>query len=278
MKLIIENINELMDSSKLKQVYDSLKKGDEINITYDNAISKGLNKTLKVVKDKTKVGSKNVERITLVNVSNPTGMKYYFYNRDGRISFATGDMGAVVKNISEGSELTTENKATEYLEDIANFLESNQHHFAQFLKPKRLNTLVNDNKLIVRSGSGSFTLSVDGNKKVINTTGKPAYPESVSYTEILEYLKRKTAFKFMESMKVTEGDTEPQIITQLRDVIKSGYKSLKDPKSGRKLKVDTFSASAIVRVYDGLNDINKKKFSELGLIGMQNVAFKILNK
>lgn len=82
----------------------------------------------------------------------------------------------------------------------------------------------------------------------------------------------------MESMKVTEGDTEPQIITQLRDVMKSGYKSLKDPKSGRKLKVDTFSASAIVRVYDGLNDINKKKFSELGLIGMQNVAFKILNK
>lgn len=72
--------------------------------------------------------------------------------------------------------------------------------------------------------------------------------------------------------------TEPEIITQLRDVMKSGYKSLKDPKSGKKMKVDSYSASAIVKVYDALNQTNKDKFSKLGLIGMQNVAFKVLNK
>jgi hypothetical protein len=72
--------------------------------------------------------------------------------------------------------------------------------------------------------------------------------------------------------------TEPEIITQLRDVMKSGYKSIKDPKSGKKMKVDSYSASAIVKVYDALNQTNKDKFSTLGLLGMQNVAFKVLNK
>ena len=72
--------------------------------------------------------------------------------------------------------------------------------------------------------------------------------------------------------------TEPEIITQLRDVMKSGYKSIKDPKSGKSMRVDSFSASAIVNVYDALNQTNKDKFSTLGLVGMQNVAFKVLNK
>jgi hypothetical protein len=71
---------------------------------------------------------------------------------------------------------------------------------------------------------------------------------------------------------------EPEIITQLRDVMKTGYKNVNDPKSGKKIKVDSFSASAIVKVYDALNQTNKDKFSNMGLVGMQNVAFKVLNK
>ena len=81
--------------------------------------------------------------------------------------------------------------------------------------------------------------------------------------------------KFEEDKSVNESN-EPEIITQLRDVMKSGYKNIKDPKSGKNMKVDSFSASAIVKVYDALNDTNKQKFSSLGLIGMQNVAFKMI--
>jgi hypothetical protein len=115
MKTIVENINEAVDINKVKKIYDSLKKGDEITITYDTPISKGINKTFKVVKDKTKVGSGNVERIALVNVSNPTGMKYYFYNRDGRISFAAGDMAAIITNITESNKFSNETIVTEEL-------------------------------------------------------------------------------------------------------------------------------------------------------------------
>jgi len=80
--------------------------------------------------------------------------------------------------------------------------------------------------------------------------------------------------KLVETIK---ENTEPQIITQLRDVMKSGYKTLKDPKSGRKMKVDSYSASAIVKVYDVLKDPkNKEKFSSMGLLGMQSTAFKLI--
>lgn len=81
----------------------------------------------------------------------------------------------------------------------------------------------------------------------------------------------------MKLSKLLKENTEPQIITQLRDVMKSGYKTLKDPKSGKKMKVDSYSASAIVKVYDVLKDPkNKEKFSSMGLLGMQSTAFKLI--
>jgi hypothetical protein len=41
--------------------------------------------------------------------------------------------------------------------------------------------------------------------------------------------------------------------------------------------VDSYSASAIVKVYDALKDPkNKEKFSSMGLMGMQSMAFKLL--
>jgi hypothetical protein len=79
-----------------------------------------------------------------------------------------------------------------------------------------------------------------------------------------------------DDVELTES-TEPKIITQLRDVMKSGYKKLKDPKSGRTMTVDSYSASAIVKVYDALKDPkNKEKFSSMGLLGMQSTAFKLI--
>jgi ABC-type thiamine transport system substrate-binding protein len=71
-------------------------------------------------------------------------------------------------------------------------------------------------------------------------------------------------------------NVEPKIITQLRDVMNSGYKKLKDPTSGKVMMVDSYTASAIVKVYDALNNTNKENFSMNGLLGMQNIAFKLL--
>jgi hypothetical protein len=92
--------------------------------------------------------------------------------------------------------------------------------------------------------------------------------------DIKKAMKIISRYKGIE--EVIKENTEPEIITQLRDVMKSGYKTLKDPKSGKKMKVDSYSASAIVKVYDAINQTNKDKFSQLGLLGMQSTAFKLI--
>ena len=72
---------------------------------------------------------------------------------------------------------------------------------------------------------------------------------------------------------------EPKIISDLRDVMKSGYKSVKDPVSGKKMKVDSYSASAVIAVYDALRKPDvKAKFASQPLPKMVNVAFKVAKK
>jgi hypothetical protein len=77
--------------------------------------------------------------------------------------------------------------------------------------------------------------------------------------------------------KLTEN-TEPTIITQLKDIVKHNQnKVLVDPKSGKKIRVDLYSASAITKVYDAFKQqSNKDKFVSSGILGMQSIAFKLL--
>ena len=78
---------------------------------------------------------------------------------------------------------------------------------------------------------------------------------------------------------VVNEEKEPKIITQLRDVVKNGYKTLKDPKTGKNMKVDSYSASAITQVYDAIkNPSTQDKFVKSGLLGMQSVSFKAIRK
>jgi translation elongation factor P/translation initiation factor 5A len=114
--------------------------------------------------------------------------------------------------------------------------------------------------------------------EVISSTDKSAKVKSSKGGVVDIYSTNNYELKenSMKLSKFLKENTEPEIITQLRDVMKSGYKTLKDPKSGKKMKVDSYSASAIVKVYDAINQTNKDKFSKLGLLGMQNVAFKLM--
>lgn len=83
--------------------------------------------------------------------------------------------------------------------------------------------------------------------------------------------QKKIIKMFSESVNEAE---EPEIITQLR---KGGYQTLKDPQTGKKVKIDNYSSSAIVAVYDALKkDKVKEKFVNLPLLKMANVAFKAM--
>jgi hypothetical protein len=235
-----------ISQSQLKPIYDKLSKGDVVEITYDSSMSRGITKRFKVIKGKTTVGKLRVERITLVNVDKPTSVKYYLYNRNNMITFAHGDMGASIVNIQK--ENINEGKLS--FEDL-----------------KKGQVLLNK----FRSGRKYTILDVNPKFATIKNlkTGNVMQIYSLNNYELKE--------NSMKLSKLLNENTEPQIITQLRDVMKSGYKTLKDPKSGKKMKVDSYSASAIVNVYDALKDPkNKEKFSSMGLLGMQSTAFKLI--
>ena len=84
---------------------------------------------------------------------------------------------------------------------------------------------------------------------------------------------------WMDESVIKEG-TEPEIISQLKNIVaKKQNQKLKDPKSGKMMRVDLYSASAVTQVYDALKQQkNKDKFVGLGLVGMVNMAFKLLKK
>ena len=87
-------------------------------------------------------------------------------------------------------------------------------------------------------------------------------------------VQKKIIKMFSEAVNET---TEPEIITQLRDIVKNQqYKMIKDPKTGKSLRVDMQTANVILKVYDALGTQNKEKFFNSGLVGMQSTAFKLM--
>lgn len=90
---------------------------------------------------------------------------------------------------------------------------------------------------------------------------------------ILQRLVESELSKFIaESKVIKETDKEPKVITDLRDVIENGYKRMLDPKTKKRMVVDSYTANAIVKVYELLNDEQKQKYVTLGLLKMQSIA------
>jgi len=101
----------------LLNIYNGLKKGDTIKLKFDNSARKaeGFGK-YRVSKGKTILGKRKVERIALVNILNPKGVKYYMYQSNDKITFAVGDMGAVIVDAIEDKENLTEGATIQDLE------------------------------------------------------------------------------------------------------------------------------------------------------------------
>ena len=96
----------------------------------------------------------------------------------------------------------------------------------------------------------------------------------------LKYLTNVLRVMHQDIRESVNEEKEPQIISQLRDIVKNKqHQSLKDPKSGKKMKVDLYSANLITQVYDAIkSQSTKEKFLSGGLLGMQNMAFKVTKR
>ena len=101
-----EELDELkMNDPKLVRKFDKLKKGDTVKLKTSSTISKGTDFVDYVVKAKNTVNKGRVEKITLVTKGNEKAVKKFLYKRDGKVTFAIGDMGASIDDIKEEVEL-----------------------------------------------------------------------------------------------------------------------------------------------------------------------------
>ena len=120
------SINELkMNDPKLIKVFDKLKAKDTVKIKSSSTISQGKDFIEYQVKTKNTLRN-GVEKITLMLKGNPTGKNRFLYKKDGKVTFAIGDLGASIDDIKEmaykpGSFKDTrpQEKAAKALADLA---------------------------------------------------------------------------------------------------------------------------------------------------------------
>lgn len=74
-----------------------------------------------------------------------------------------------------------------------------------------------------------------------------------------------------------EESNEPEIISIARRIVKNQqFEKVKDPVSGKRMALDMFSASAIVKVYEKLSDKNKAHMVKQPLPKMVDIVFKLI--
>jgi hypothetical protein len=87
----------------------------------------------------------------------------------------------------------------------------------------------------------------------------------------------KNTRKQLDKEALTSPDTEPDVITALKDIVKNHQaQKIRDGKNGKTVTVDVQSANAVVHIYNGLGTSNRIKYVNGGLISMVNMAWKIL--
>ena len=103
-----------MNDPKLNKVFDKLKPNDTIQLKVSSGISKGKDFQPYTVRAKNTLRN-GVEKITMILQGNPTGVKRFLYKKDGKVTFAIGDMAASIDDIKEEviHELVIEEVATE---------------------------------------------------------------------------------------------------------------------------------------------------------------------
>jgi len=75
-------------------------------------------------------------------------------------------------------------------------------------------------------------------------------------------------------MEIKRNSTEPEIIQQLRELLKENQKEIKDPKNSELILMNSYSAACIITVYDKISKSAKAKLLKLPLNEIMNCTSK----
>ena len=104
--LEISQLGEAVDQKDMLRIFNDLDKGDTIKVKFKSVMASATKNFVELVvtSGRRTVGKAKVERIILKSKKNPGGVKYYLYRRGDNVSFAMGDMAAIIDEIDESYE------------------------------------------------------------------------------------------------------------------------------------------------------------------------------
>lgn len=83
---------------ELARTFDRLKPGQTARLTTASSVHSTATINVKVGR-RSRSKKYNVEKIPLINLRNPNGVRYFLYKRGGDVTLAHGDMAATLVNI-----------------------------------------------------------------------------------------------------------------------------------------------------------------------------------
>lgn len=126
----LDELSELkMNDPKLLKVFNKLKPKATVKIKHSSTLEKGKDFIEYTVKSKNTLRN-GVEKITLARKDSPTSAKRFLYNRDGKITFAVGDMAASIDAIKE-------NDSYGKIDEISRSMTPMRNKFGGTVDPKK---------------------------------------------------------------------------------------------------------------------------------------------
>lgn len=144
----------------------------------------------------------------------------------------------------------------------------------------------------MKKGNKALLVSVLKDKLISVEEYKKLYLDLVDLHKVMLKLKKKTKVPKETSgskaqakrdgkSEFTNEATSPgeEVIDMIRKIVKSGSaKKIQDPRGSKKVLVDLYSASAILKIYDAIPPAQKIKYVNQPIAVMAKVAFKLLSK
>ena len=103
----LSQLDEAVDPKDMLRIFNDLNKGDTIKVKFKSVMASATKNFVELVvtSGRRTVGKAKVERIILKSKKNPGGVKYFLYRRGDSVSFAMGDMAAIVDDIQESMQI-----------------------------------------------------------------------------------------------------------------------------------------------------------------------------
>ena len=103
----VSQLDEAVDPKEMLKIFNGLNKGDTIKVKFKSVMATASKNFVELVvtSGRRTVGKAKVERIILKSKKNPGGVKYFLYRRGDNVSFAMGDMAAIVDDIQEDVQI-----------------------------------------------------------------------------------------------------------------------------------------------------------------------------